>query len=261
MMPGLMRARMLAAAFGLCAGACNMNEPSYYPAPAPVEIGGDGNTMADPFAVIELPFRAPNESDQQSLRDESMKKGFAVPWLRTDNVAVSLLYTITNLGDKPAAAKLQIDGSSEFANYDVIALRAQAEMAAINNEDEIEVLPLLEVVTPAIAPGGQFTSMLREDDFNEAALDLDALGRFGAAPAAVLVNDSQKNPAGLEKMPPQHVRPALYRIRTALSGSGHLRLDVVARVRDEAGQLLSDGGMPWAPNPPAYTAPMMPTAP
>ena len=248
---------MVAGSLALAAGACNMNEPSYFPASAPVEIGG--GAMGEPFAVIQLPFRAPRDDEQQALREESATRKFTVPWLRTETVAVSLLYTVTNLGDTPATARLQVDGASEFANYDTIALRAAAEMA--NNEDEVEILPLLEVVTPSIAPGSQFTSVLREDDFDEAALDLDALGRFGAAPAAVLVNNSQKNRAGLEMMPPQHVRPALWQIRTALSGTGHLRLDVVARVRDEADQLLKEGETPWIPSPTSYTPPMMPPAP
>jgi hypothetical protein len=60
-------------------------------------------------------------------------------------------------------------------------------------------------------------------------------------------------------MPPLHVRPALWRVRVALSGKGHLRLDVVVRVRDEASQLATSGTA-WAPDPPAYTPPMMPTA-
>jgi hypothetical protein len=249
------------AALALLAGACNMNEPSYFPAPAPVEIGGGaGATMTDPFAVVELPFRAPSADDEAKLREESQQKGFTVPWLRTDNVAVSILYTITNLGDKDAQATLEVDGASEFANYDVIALRAQMEMAAINNEDEVDVLPLLEIKPNLIPPGQQFTGMFREDDLEEAALDLDALARFGAAPAAVLVNQSKKSNIGLEGMPPQHVRPALWRLRVALSGNGHLRLDMVVRVRDGASQLATSGTA-WAPAPAAYTPPMMPTAP
>jgi hypothetical protein len=249
-----------AATLALLTGACNLNEPSYFPAPAPVEIGAGGMAMSDPFAVVDLPFRAPSEEDRAKLREESQMKHFDVPWLRTDNVAVSILYTITNLGDQDAQAKLEVDGASEFANYDVIALRAQMEMAAINNEDEVDVLPLLEIKPGIIRPGQQFTGMFREDDLEEAALDLDALARFGAAPAAVLVNQSKKSNIGLEDMPAEHVRPALWRVRVALSGNGHLRLDVVVRVRDEAGQ-LARSGTAWAPDPPAYTPPMMPPAP
>jgi hypothetical protein len=239
-------------------GACNLNEPTYFPAP-PLEIGG--GTMGDPFTVVEVPFRAPNQKEQADLQAESQTKGFAVPWLRTDNVAVSVLYTVTNLGTEPAMAKLEVDGASEFATYDVVALRAAAAAAAINNENEITVLPLLEVAPTIIGPGAQLTGMLREDDFDEAALDLDALARFGGAPAAVLVNQSSKNTAGLEMVPAQHVRPALWRVRVALIGSGHLRLDMMVRVRDQAGQLLASGGTPFSPAPAAYTPPMMPAGP
>lgn len=258
--------RSLALATGtLLAGACSMNEPSYYPAPAAVEIGG-GNAapMAEPFATVELPFRPPGTDDLARLRDESQRVGFAVPWLRTDTVAVSLLYTITNLGDREATdVSLELDGASEFANYDTVALRAQMAMAAINNEDEIEVLPLLASIPTMIPAGGHVTGTLREDDFDEAALDLDAFARFGAVPAAVLINDSRNSAIGLEGVPAEHVRPSLYRVRVALLGNGHLRLELVVRVRDEGRQLLTGGGagVPFSPNPPAYTAPMMPPAP
>jgi hypothetical protein len=237
-----------------------MNEPSYYPAPAAVEIGGMG-MAGEPFATVELPFRPPASDEAEALRDESQRRGFSVPWLRTDKVNVSLLYTITNLGTAPAEARLEVDGASEFASYDVVALRAAAALAAINNEDEIIVLPLLATTPVVIEPGAHVTGTLREDDFDEAALDLDAIGRFGATPAAVLVNSSKKSAAGLEMLPAEHVRPTLYRVRAALLGTGHLRLQMVVRVRDEAGQLLLTGGASFAPEPTAYTPPMMPPAP
>ena len=72
------RTLLVTTALALLAGttACNLNEPSYYPAAAPVEIGGDA--MGDPFAVVELPFRAPRDDEQGALREESQRKGFDV---------------------------------------------------------------------------------------------------------------------------------------------------------------------------------------
>jgi hypothetical protein len=244
-------------------GGCNLNEPSYYPANAAVEIGGmvAPGTMVDPFATVELPFRPPRPEEAEDLRAESATRGFAVPWLRSDAVNVSVLYTIKNLGDRPATAHLEVDGASEFASYDVVALRAAAEMAAINNEDEIVILPLITTTPIILDPGQQVSGTLREDDFDEAALDLDALSRFGATPAEVLINSSKKSNVGLAMLPPNHIRPALYRVRVGLIGSGHLRLEVVVRVRDEASQLLLTGGDPFAPAPMPYTPPMMMPSP
>ncbi len=235
----------------LAVGACSANEPSYYAAP-PVEIG---EAMATPFALVDLPFRPPSEAERLGLAQESERVGFTAPWLRTDAIAVSVLYTVTNLGDTTADAQLELDGASEFADYDVVALRAAAAAAAVNNDEQVEILPLFRVPL-LIGPGAKATGVIREDDFDEAALDLDALARFGAVPAAVLVNDSQLNRAGLDMLPAGHIRPALYRVRLALVGGGRMKLEFVVRVRDENRQLLLSGGDPFAPNPPAYMPPM-----
>jgi hypothetical protein len=249
-----MKTLVLAAACALA--ACSANEPSYYPAPSAAELGGgNGNGMSAMSAVaVDLPFRPPTNDERLRLAEESNKRGFTVPWLETGSVAVSVLYTVTNLGDTVADARIEVDGASEFASYDVIALRAAAEEAAVNNEDEVEILPLITVPL-LIEPGAKVSGVIREDDFAEAALDLDALARFGAVPAAVLVNNSQKNRAGLDMLPANHLRPQLLRVRLGLAGGGQLRLEFVVRVRDEARQLLLDGGEPFNPGPPAYTPP------
>jgi hypothetical protein len=254
---GVIRAGVLATAVAAVAlaAACSTNEPSYYPAPTAVEIGGGGMAMAEPYAAVDLPFRPPSDDERMQLGEDSQRLGFAVPWLRSDQVAVSVLYTVTNLGEQTAEAKLELDGASEFANYDVVALRAAADAAVVNNDDQVEILPLVTIPL-LIEGGGKVSGVLREDDFDEAALDLDALARFGAVPAAVLINNSQKSQAGLDMLPAGHIRPALYRVRLALSGGGHLRLEFVVRVRDQGGQ-LQNGGDPFAPAPPAYMPPMM----
>jgi hypothetical protein len=238
--------------------ACGMNEPSYHPAPSTVEVGAPGAGMTDPFAAVELPFRPPTADERVALETESQQLGFAAPWLRTNRVAVSVLYTVTNLSTSTEQARIELDGASEFANYDVVALRAAQAAAALNNEDEVEILPLL-AVRLVIEPGATVSGVIREDDLEEAALDLDALARFAAPPAAVLINASAKSRIGLDMLPANHLRPALYRVRLALVPltGGHLRLSFVVRVRDEGSQLLTEGGEPFAPDPPTFQPPMM----
>ncbi|HEY0709229.1 MAG TPA: hypothetical protein VGG33_20635 [Polyangia bacterium] len=257
----MQRPRLLALVVATAlSSACGMNEPSYYPAPNPVEVGGPA--MGDPFATVELPFRPPTAEQQMALGEESERLGFSAPWLRTNRVGVSILYTVTNLGERTAQARLELDGASEFANYDVVALRAAQEAAALNNEDEVDILPLVGVRV-VVEPGASVTGTIREDDLDEAALDLDALARFAAPPAAVLINASAKSRIGLDMLPANHLRPALFRIRLALVAvtGGHLRLSFVVRVRDEGNQLLTEGGDPFAPEPPTFEPPMMMPAP
>ena len=232
--------------------ACGINEPRYFTAPV-LESGGD---TGESTAVITLPFRSPTAEEADALAAESDERQHPVPWLRTDGVAVSVLYTITNLSDRRASAQLFFDGASEFASYDSAALAAAAAMAA-PNEDEITVLALIRPTPLLIEPGATVTGLVREDDFEEAAIDLDAIGRFGATPAAVLINRSEVNPIGLEGLPPLevYVRPALFQIQVGFAAGAPMRVELVVRVRDQAGRLYQAGDTVFEPRPEVY-APM-----
>jgi hypothetical protein len=242
-------------ALTLGALACSANEPIYFPPAAPMEVGGGMDQPAAASTTIALPFRPPTEEQLARLQQESDRRMVQVPWLRAEDVSLSLLYTITNLSDQPGSARLELDGASEFAAYDTQALRAAAAMGPEGEEDA--VLALVRPKPVLLDPGEIFSGTVREDDFDEAALDLDAIGRFGATPASVLVNRSEANPIGLEMVPPGHVRPAFFRVQVTFSATTHMRLEFLLRVRDDAHQLLREEGATFEPDPPAYV-PMVP---
>jgi hypothetical protein len=236
--------------------ACSANEPFYFPAPAPMEVGGGMDQPTALSVTIDLPFRRPTEEQLARLQQESDRRMVQVPWLRAEDVSLSLLYTVTNLGDETGSARLEIDGASEFASYDTQALRAAGAMADPDAEEET-VLALIRPKPLLLDPGQVFSGTIREDDFDEAALDLDAIGRFGATPASVLINRSEANPIGLEMIPPGYVRPALFRVQVTFSATTHMRLEFLVRVRDDASQLQRQQGEVFQPDPPAYV-PMVP---
>ena len=246
--------RTLALALVL-AGACSANEPVYFPPAGPLESGGMAGEGA---AMLAVPFRTPSEEDRAALDAEGQKLGQQLPWLRADRVSMSLLYTITNLGDAQGTARLEVDGASEFAAYDVGALRAAAMMMMGQQVDEETLLALIRPTPVTLAPGELYRGIVREDDFDEAALDLDAIARFGAVPASVLINLSSQNPIGLEMIPPQHVRPALFQVNVRFTASQPMRLEFLLRVRDEDRQLAKGGDVVYTPNPPGYMPPAPP---
>jgi hypothetical protein len=250
-----MRRTIALAGWLFAAASCSANEPIYFPAPMPLEVGGGGDEPAASTVSITLPFRPPTPEELMALRADSARRMVDTPWLRADDVALSLLYTITNLGDRPASARLEIDGASEFAAYDTQALRAAAALDPEGEEDT--VLALIRPTPVLLAPGEVYKGIVREDDFEEAALDLDAIGRFAATPASVLINRSEANPIGLEMVPPEHVRPAFFRVQVGFSAGSHMRLEFLLRVRDDAHQLLREQGTPFEPTPMTYV-PMAP---
>jgi hypothetical protein len=243
---------------GLLAG-CGMNEPTYFSAEGPLEAGAEGGGMPA-SATITLSFRQPSAEEAASRAERSQQAGFEIPWLSTDDVAVSLLYTITNLSDRPGDAYLRVDGASEFASYDSQALLAAA--IAVDPEDDDPPPALIAPKPPRLDPGQTYRGVVREDDFAEAALDLDAIGRFAAVPASVLINTSSANPVGLEMVPAGHVRPALFRLQLSFAATTHMRLEYLVRIRDQADQLATGGdGQLFAPDPPTYMPPPPPPAP
>ena len=143
--------------------------------------------------------------------------GSMLPWLRADRVSLSLLYTITNLGDAPG------DGPAGGRRGQRVR-RLRRRGAAGGGHDDAEPAGRrggAAGADPADAgarwrPGEVHRGIVREDDFDEAALDLDAIARFGAVPASVLINLSSANPIGLEMVPPQHVRPSLFQVNVRL---------------------------------------------
>ena len=115
-----------------------------------------------------------------------------------------------------------IDGANEYTKYDenIVA------MMLGQGTTTPQYIPLIPVTPQAIAPGQTISGTVREDDFNEAELDLDALGRWMAPFNAVLINNSQVNPIGLSMVPPNVVIPALIEIDVSFSANAdelHLR--------------------------------------
>jgi hypothetical protein len=242
-------------------GACGVNNPTYFTPPmGPLETG-QGDAGAESTSVVVLPFREPFDKERERLEESSNALGFREPWLRRDHVAISVQYTITNLDDQPGKAQVFIDGANEFTNYDRAALAAAAEAAAMNN-DEVVVLPLFQTIPVEVQPGQSVRGDIREDDMAEAELDLDAIGRWMAEPAQVLINASEVNPIGLERVPPNNLVPAMFQISVTLVAQGHMRLDFLVRVRDSRERLLDleHAGGAYAPRPMGYMppAPMAP---
>jgi hypothetical protein len=247
----------------LCAGGggggCGVNNPTYYPPPMGAIETGANDAGAEIAAVVTLPFRPPTDVESARLDEHSEALGFREPWLRRDQVAISVQYSITNLDDRRGTAQVFVDGANEFTAYDRAALQAAAQMAVMNN-DEVVVLPLIQTKPIEVAPGQTQSGVVREDDFAEAELDLDAIGRWMAPPPAVLINASEVNGTGLEQLPANVVIPALFRVGVTLVAERHMRLDFLVRVRDDKNRLLESAraSEAFAPSATDYTPPPPP---
>ena len=151
-------------------------------------------TMAGPPRIengMTLQFRNPNKTEQQTLDTQTAALGFDVPWIQRDHVHIEMTYQVTNTDTKPGMWNIGVDGANEYTKYDenIVAMTL-----GMGNNDPPQYIPLIPVTPQVLGPGQSISGTVREDDFNEAELDLDAIGRWMAPFNAVLINNSQVEP-------------------------------------------------------------------
>ena len=221
----------------LAMGCDSMNTPLYFKGPAILMTDGDPAVRAS--GGLTLRFRNPTETEQLALdqRTATLNYGQPVPWISRENVHIQLTYTIRNLGDT-GTFNLMVDGANEFAKYD-----SQIVSDAIA-EDEPIFLPLVQSGVIGLGPGEVYEGILREDDFAEGELDLEALGRFldpdpnSPTFSGVLINRSDVNPVGMNLEPANVVVPALIEINFNLQADQTMSCEYAIRVRDDDDRLF-----------------------
>jgi hypothetical protein len=235
--------------------ACDINTPTYIEPDKAIEIGM--NDVYSATQSVNIEYRTPTPKERETLQARSRTLGYQVPWIDTDGVTLSIDYTITNLSDKPGVATVVVDGANQFTSYDSAAVAMAIQMAAMMEEeaDEMYVPSLIKTAPVEIPARGKVSGTIREDDFAEALLDLDALGRWTGPYQVVLYHDSDISKMGLEKVPPTLVLPQLQTLMVTLRGNQRMRLEFLVRVRDERGVLAEGDDDVFRPNPMAFVPP------
>ena len=236
---------------------CGLNDPAYVPAAAVLEVDGQaGGPMAGAGGVgvfgakgtVALRVRASTGAEEKARQALTAQVGYEVPQLREDRFHVEVRYTVKNLGPEPGKFFVHVDGANEFTRYDEEAV-ATSFAAAM---EDPQFFGLLEPVPQTLAPGAVYQGTVREDDFHEAALDLDAMGRFMAPFLAVILNRSEVDPIGLEMVPRDLIRPAFWEITVDFTATQHMTCQFLVRVRDDDNRLWDDGTAEFVPAPTTF---------
>lgn len=231
--------------------ACQqLNTPVYFqPDMSPLTVSGIVDPQTGPSrseSGLSLRFRNPTKDEQQRLEQQAAALGFHVPWIQRDHVHIELVYQVTNNEPPPdpdagppavggvASFTIGVDGASEFTKYDENIV----SQALAQQRDPATFIPLIAVTPQTIAPGQTITGTVREDDFAEAELDLYAIGSWMAPYNAVLINNSQVDPIGLEMVPSNAIVPALTEVDVNFTANRPMTLTYDVRVRDDNNQLL-----------------------
>jgi len=256
--PGVRGGLLLLALAGTGTLACQqLNAPLYFQGPTFEAAGGDDPL---PTSGLSLHFRNPTDTERMQLAAQRDKLGYDgdIPWISRDKVHVEVSYKVTNLSDQAAAFTLMVDGANEYTKYDTQVV----SMALQQGNDPPTFLPLIAVVPQMLEANASYSGIVREDDFTEGELDLDALGRWldtdPADPtfAGVLINRSEVNPIGLNLVPPNLVVPAMFEVDLRLQTAVPMRVEYFVRVRDDDDRLLhEDGDTQYDPAPALFQPP------
>ena len=240
------------------AGCDSLNAPIYFNGTQLVAMGGEDPPVSNGITLV---YRNPSMQEQMQLDAATAAANYGgdVPWVAGNKIHLELSLKVTNTSGMDGTFNVLVDGASQYEKYDskTVAMALQK-----NPNDPPTYLPLMQTRLQMLGAHATWSGLLREDDFNEAQLDLDALARWNDAAgktfAAVLLNRSDVYPPGTQPLgmglvpgfrvadggvgvdPAHLVVPAFVEVDVNLQASVAMTCDYVLRVRDDDDRLYHD---------------------
>ena len=216
-------AALAAGVLALAAGCAD--DPVYVPSPMPVEVGEGAGTAT---SSLLLPIRLETMQEMEIRTAEMTALGVMVPFVKRDDLEMSVEWTVKNLSDADGVARIQMNGANEWFSYNPVAF-------VMDVEDEAPPPPMSGDVPMEIAAGEERSGVFREDQLAEASLDLELITRGGLTPFAALLDiqedmDEMTDAAGMTV--PSDAFAGLVRIDMILIADRHMVLEYSVRVRD-----------------------------
>lgn len=245
-----MTARRTAIALATVALAACSEDPRYLDSPAPI-VGGMVDMMGEPIpgvGTLLLPIRTERADEQADRAALATELGVDVPYVRLGDLAISVEWRLQNLDGRPGKARIKLNGGNELFFYDPSMLMAEAD-------EEAPEPPSLAGDIPLDVPSqGAITGVLREDQLDEAAIDLEQITRANINPfRAVLAvheeltevqpltpddpNNDEDQQVPMGPPIPRRALAGLVRIDLTLESTTRMELTYSVRVRDHRGLL------------------------
>lgn len=251
-----MGARLLVVVL-LVAGCAN--DPLYLPSPNTMEGGvADPNNPNNGPSVarssLTLPIKPETAKDAAARMALAQKLGVMVPYVKVGDIDVEVEWTIKNLDATPGQAVVALNGANELFAYDPSLIQITV------GEDTVPS-PDLAGDTPIDVPAnGIVSGVVREDQLEEASIDLDQITRGNINPFAATLtidkNDQSFQPLSPKPMTmtcmqnpddpscmqqamgpaiPRAAFPQIVRVDMVFKPTQHMVLDYTVRVRDHRG--------------------------
>ena len=185
---------------------------------------------------IELPVRVPPEVALEDLREAA--SGYPelpfprMPWVERGDLAIEVDFTLANLDDAERQVAVILNGYNEFHEY-------MPGVTVIDDEPTADFSQWERLYE--LAPLSRIEATVREEEFDEAAVDLATVVNGAPNSNAVVFfeNKSSRDERNREYVPV--VVPGLcgFRIGLRATSAAPVLLEATVRVRD-AGDRLAD---------------------
>lgn len=229
-------------------GTAACNNPAYYQGAQRLAVtaaditaaeGEDsmtGNPTIGAYVQGEywLDFRDPSADALAELQPMGSMPAERTPWIRAEDLTISVPWKLTNETDAPITAWVLLDGATEFYDYDPISTFGAA---GGEDEDEVQYPSLLGFTPRTLAAGQVLEGEFREDDLREAMYDLDVITRFCGGPLAVLNHRHEADPSGTDAVPSDAVLAGAVMLRLTLGASAPASLEYSVRLRQSEAKI------------------------
>jgi hypothetical protein len=213
-------------------------DPRYLQGPTAIEVIPDGE-MNTASATLTLPIQIENDQARMRRQNLATELGLAfedVPYVKLDDIAVELEFSIKNLDPDEGQARVFLNGGNELFFY--------VPLDFVLDEDEDPTPPPLAGDIPIpLAGNGRVDGLFREDRINEASIDLELITRGAISPFATMLQvdedtDELTNPAGTKI--PRAAFAHIVRFDLTFQSTTHMVMEYTVRVRDHRGILHDD---------------------
>ena len=219
----------LALLAGIASAGCETG-PRYVDPPLFVEVGIPDSMITFATAQVVLPMRLETEDEALERAALSAEYGVPVPFVRLDDISVSIEWTIRNLDDNPGTAELHVNGGTEYFYYVPLNF-------VIDPDEDEEPPPLMGGIPMEVPALGTISGVLREDQVYEASLDMELISRGGTNPFAAILQQHDDVQEAVDPATGMTIPRATFGhlvvYDIGLQANRHMILEFTLRVRDE----------------------------
>jgi len=213
-------------------------EPRYLEPGAAIEVGIEGSDVTRAALTLSLPIRLETDSENEDRAARAEALGVAVPYVRIDDIDLSIEWTIKNLTDSDGEARLRVSAGNEWYFY-------VPDNFVIEPQEEPEILSLVDGVPRRVGPYQIIGGVVREEALREAAFDLESMTRGAVNPFTAVLQSSAESGAEIVDFEtgipiPDSDLAGLVRVDIDFEADCHMVLDYIVRARDHRGILHDD---------------------